>query len=54
MTVPDPIRELARTVLYEGYVLWPYRHDTLKNQKRWTFGGIHPRPGGPATPTTTT
>jgi hypothetical protein len=30
-------------VLYEGYVLWPYRRSAQKNQKRWTFGGVYPR-----------
>lgn len=40
---PDPARGIARTVLYEGYVLWPYRRSAPKNQRRWTFGGVHPR-----------
>lgn len=39
----DPARAIARTVLYEGYVLWPYRRSAPKNQRRWTFGGVHPR-----------
>jgi hypothetical protein len=38
----DAVRTLADTVLYEGYILWPYRRSALKNQKRWTFGGIFP------------
>jgi hypothetical protein len=38
----DPVRRLADAVLYEGYILWPYRRSALKNQKRWTFGGVHP------------
>ncbi len=38
----DLARELADAVLYEGHVLWPYRRSTLKNQQRWTFGGIYP------------
>jgi hypothetical protein len=41
--VRDPVDAIARAVLYEGYVLWPYRRSALKNRKRWTFGGIHPR-----------
>jgi hypothetical protein len=39
----DPVRQIADAVLYEGYVLWPYRRSALKNQRRWTFGGVHPR-----------
>jgi hypothetical protein len=39
----DPVRAIADAVLYEGYVLWPYRRSALKNQRRWTFGGVHPR-----------
>ncbi len=38
----DPVRRIADAVLYEGYVLWPYRRSALKNQQRWTFGGIYP------------
>jgi len=41
--VTDPVRAIADAVLYEGYVLWPYRRSALKNQKRWTFGGVYPR-----------
>jgi hypothetical protein len=40
--VTDPVRAIADAVLYEGYVLWPYRHTALKNQRRWTFGGVFP------------
>jgi hypothetical protein len=39
----DSVRRIADAVLYEGYVLWPYRRSALKNQQRWTFGGVHPR-----------
>jgi hypothetical protein len=38
----DPVRAIADAVLYEGYVLWPYRRSAIKNQKRWTFGGVYP------------
>ena len=34
---------IARAVLYEGYILYPYRPSAIKNQQRWTFGGIFPR-----------
>ncbi len=43
MTVADPVRAIADAVLYEGYVLWPYRRSALKNTRRWTFGGVYPR-----------
>ena len=39
----DPIRAIADAVLYEGYILWPYRKSATKNQQRWTFGGVYPR-----------
>jgi hypothetical protein len=38
----DLVRRIADAVLYEGYILWPYRRSALKNQRRWTFGGVHP------------
>jgi hypothetical protein len=41
--VTDPVRAIADAVLYEGYVLWPYRRSALKNTHRWTFGGVYPR-----------
>lgn len=36
------VRAVARAVLYEGYVLWPYRRSALKNRRRWTYGGVYP------------
>ena len=36
----DPI---ADAVLYEGYILYPYR-PSIKNRQRWTFGGLYPEP----------
>jgi len=44
----DEVGRLARAVLYEGYLLWPYRRSALKNQQRWTIGGVHPEPYGRA------
>jgi hydrogenase maturation protease len=38
----DELRRLADAVLYEGYLLWPYRRTALKNQGRWTFGCVFP------------
>src|SRR5947209_18953159 len=39
----DALEQIAAAVLYEGYVLWPYRRSATKNQQRWTFGGVYPR-----------
>ncbi|MFH8370214.1 hypothetical protein [Streptomyces sp. NPDC018031] len=38
----DTVDRIARTCLYEGYLLWPYRRSALKNTQRWTFGGVFP------------
>jgi hypothetical protein len=43
VSVADPVRAIAQAVLYEGYLLWPYRRSAAKNQQRWTFGGVFPR-----------
>jgi hypothetical protein len=36
-------RAVADAVLYEGYVLYPYRASSPKNQVRWQFGVLVPR-----------
>ena len=36
------VDRLARAVLYEGYILYPYR-PSVKNHQRWTFGGLYPK-----------
>jgi hypothetical protein len=36
------VDKIARAVLYEGYLLYPYRHSALKNQHRWNFGVLYP------------
>jgi hypothetical protein len=38
----DLVRRIADAVLYEGYLLWPYRKSALKNQQRFTLGGVYP------------
>jgi hypothetical protein len=38
----DAVRRIADAVLYEGYLLWPYSKSALKNQQRFTFGGVYP------------
>lgn len=37
------VRRLADAVLYEGYLLYPYRRSSQKNQRRWMFGTLAPR-----------
>ena len=41
----DSVRRIADAVLYEGYILWPYRKSSLKNQRRWSFGSLYPAGG---------
>jgi hypothetical protein len=36
------VREVADAVLYEGYVLYPYRASAQKNRSRWQFGVLMP------------
>ena len=36
----DRVRQIADAVLYEGYLLWPYRRSALKNQQPFTFGDV--------------
>jgi len=35
-------RRVADAVLYEGYLLYPYRSTAAKNQLRWQFGMLSP------------
>ena len=39
----NSIRAIANAVLYEGYILYPYRPSSIKNRQRWTFGGVFPK-----------
>ena len=39
----EQVKEIANAVLYEGYLLYPYRQSALKNRTRWTFGVVYPR-----------
>jgi hypothetical protein len=41
------VDRLVNSVLYEGYLLYPYRA-SLKNTRRWTFGALYPATSGPA------
>jgi len=38
----DHARAVADAVLYEGYLLYPYRASSRKNQCRWQFGVLGP------------
>lgn len=38
----DRARTVADAVLYEGYLLYPYRSSSRKNQCRWQFGVLGP------------
>jgi hypothetical protein len=38
----DPVRRIADAVLYEGYILYPYRASAQKNRSRWQFGVLMP------------
>ena len=43
------VRRVADAVLFEGYVLYPYRSSSMKNQLRWQFGVLIPRRQSEAT-----
>jgi hypothetical protein len=36
------VESIAKAVLYEGYILYPYRPSSIKNRQRWTFGSLFP------------
>jgi hydrogenase maturation protease len=36
------VEKIAEAVLYEGYMLYPYRPSSVKNQQRWNFGVLYP------------
>jgi hypothetical protein len=38
----DPVAAVADALLYEGFLLYPYRSSALKNQQRWNFGVLFP------------
>jgi hypothetical protein len=37
-----PAERVARALLYEGYLLYPYRTSAAKNRFRWTLGSLYP------------
>lgn len=38
-----PLEAIANAVLFEGYMLYPYRASSIKNRQRWNFGTLYPR-----------
>lgn len=36
------VDRIAKALLYEGYMLYPYRPSSVKNQQRWNFGVLCP------------
>ena len=39
----ERVEKIANAVLYEGYLLYPYRSSAVKNQQRFNFGVLYPR-----------
>jgi hydrogenase maturation protease len=37
------VEKIAEAVLYEGYILYPYRPSAVKNRQRFNFGVLYPR-----------
>jgi hydrogenase maturation protease len=37
------VEKIAEAVLYEGYMLYPYRISSIKNRQRWNFGVLYPQ-----------
>ncbi len=37
------VEQIAKAVLYEGYMLYPYRPSSVKNRQRWNFGVLCPQ-----------
>jgi hypothetical protein len=42
MTQSTTVEQIADAILYEGYILYPYRASALKNAQRWNFGLLYP------------
>src|SRR5271165_5375444 len=37
------VDQIVKAVLYEGYMLYPYRPSSVKNRQRWNFGVVYPQ-----------
>jgi hypothetical protein len=42
MNLPQ-VNQVVEAVLYEGYILYPYRPSSRKNRQRFTFGRVYPQ-----------
>ena len=40
--IAPPVHDIANAILYEGYILYPYRPTALKNRQRFNFGVVVP------------
>src|ERR1700680_4818065 len=38
----EVVEQIANAVLYEGYMLYPYRPSAVKNRQRFNFGVLYP------------
>ena len=45
----EQIKCIANSILYEGYILYPYRATAIKNQQRFNFGIVAPPASGEST-----
>jgi hypothetical protein len=45
---PKIVESIANAVLYEGYLLYPYRPTAIKNRRRFNFGVVYPQDYGTA------
>ncbi|MGH3803133.1 MAG: hypothetical protein ACRDTD_23990, partial [Pseudonocardiaceae bacterium] len=48
MSALDEVAKVADAVLFEGYLLYPYRASAQKNRIRWQFGVLMPAKFGEA------
>jgi hydrogenase maturation protease len=48
------VDEIANAVIYEGYILYPYRASAVKNRKRFNFGVLGPSANTESQPATAT
>jgi hypothetical protein len=39
----DSVEKIVAAILYEGYILYPYRPTAIKNRQRWNFGTLYPK-----------
>jgi hypothetical protein len=39
----ESVEKIAAAILYEGYMLYPYRPTAVKNRQRWNFGTLYPQ-----------